>query len=105
VIGLDEPISTWRPDLPHAATVTPRQLASMTAGYPDYVPDPRFQQASEADPYKDWTPAELLSYSFSQERAFEPGHDVGLFAQQLRGPRVGAQTGHRNFTGRTIGHP
>jgi CubicO group peptidase (beta-lactamase class C family) len=73
VVGLDEPISKWRPDLPYAAKVTPRQLASMTAGYPDYVPDPRFQEASEADPYKNWTPAELLSYSFSQERAFEPG--------------------------------
>lgn len=73
VVGLDEPISTWRPDLPYAEKVTPRQLASMTAGYPDYVPDPRFQEASAADVYKNWTPDELLSYSFSQERAFEPG--------------------------------
>lgn len=77
VVGLDEPIAKWRPDLPYADKVTPRQLASMTAGYPDYVPDPRFQEASEADVHKNWTPEELLAYSFSQERAFEPGTQWG----------------------------
>ncbi len=40
IVGLDDPISAWIPDLPDADTVTPRMLITMTAGYPDYVPNP-----------------------------------------------------------------
>ncbi|WP_207843163.1 serine hydrolase domain-containing protein [Williamsia soli] len=77
IVGFDEPISTWRPDLPYADKVTPRQLASMTAGYPDYVTDESFTEQNLADVYKNWTPDELLSFSFAQERIFEPGTEFG----------------------------
>ncbi|ORM30212.1 serine hydrolase domain-containing protein [Williamsia sp. 1135] len=77
IVGFDESISKWRPDLPYADKVTPRQLASMTAGYPDYVTDESFTEQNLADVYKNWTPEELLSFSFAQERTFEPGTEFG----------------------------
>jgi CubicO group peptidase (beta-lactamase class C family) len=77
IVGFDEPISKWRPDLPYADKVTPRQLASMTAGYPDYVTDESFNEQNLADVHKNWTPDELLSFSFAQERTFEPGTEFG----------------------------
>ena len=42
---LDDPLATWLPDLPDADRVTLRMLANMTAGYPDYVQDPKLSQA------------------------------------------------------------
>lgn len=37
VVTLDAPLSTWLPELPNSDQVTLRMLATMTAGYPDYV--------------------------------------------------------------------
>lgn len=74
IVGLDDPISAWIPDLPDADTVTPRMLITMTAGYPDYVPNPTFQSASYANPFRQWTPRELIEFgSSSGPRTFEPG--------------------------------
>lgn len=50
-------------------------LANMTAGYPDYVPNPTFQRAFYADPFKAWTPAELLAVGLSTPRLFAPGEN------------------------------
>ena len=36
-LSLDDTLSKWLPDFPHAQRVTLGQLAQMTAGYPDYV--------------------------------------------------------------------
>src|SRR5262249_19910714 len=39
----------------------------------DYVQHPAFIAAGYADPFKHWTPAELISYSTSQPLQYEPG--------------------------------
>ncbi|MGV6826748.1 MAG: serine hydrolase domain-containing protein [bacterium] len=72
-IDLDEPIATWLPDFPAADKVTPRMLASSSSGYPDYVPNESFETAQYNDPFRQWTPAELLEFGFSEPLWYEPG--------------------------------
>ena len=74
VIGLDEPIAAWLPTLPDADRVTARMLISMSAGYPDFVPDARFQKAAYADPFRVWSADELIELGLSSiPRSFAPG--------------------------------
>ncbi len=73
IVGLDDPLATWLPDLPDADQVTLRMLANMTAGYPDYVQNTEFQQAFYADPFRQWTPQEQIAIGLSTPRLFEPG--------------------------------
>lgn len=73
VIGLDDPLSTWLPDLPDADQVTLRMLANMTAGYPDYVQNPRMGSAFYADPFRAWNAEELIEIGLSTPRVFAPG--------------------------------
>ncbi|MGO4394346.1 serine hydrolase domain-containing protein [Variovorax sp. M-6] len=72
-VRLDDKIATWLPKLPHGDRVTLRHLAQMTAGYADYVQDPDFVNAFLADPFRRWTPDELLAYAIHKPLFFEPG--------------------------------
>ena len=73
VVGLDDPLASWLPDLPDADQVTLRMLANMTAGYPDYVQNTEFQLAFYADPFRQWTSQEQIAIGLSTPRLFEPG--------------------------------
>ena len=73
MVALDDPLANWLPDLPDSDAVTLRMLANMTAGYPDFVPNPEFQAAFYADPFRQWTPDELIGIGLSTPRAFPPG--------------------------------
>jgi CubicO group peptidase (beta-lactamase class C family) len=53
--------------------VSLRHLAQMTAGYQDYVQDPDFDRATAEQPYRKWTPEELLAYAVHKPLYFEPG--------------------------------
>jgi CubicO group peptidase (beta-lactamase class C family) len=63
------------PDLPDANRVTLRMLANMTAGYPDYVPNPDFIRQTYADPFRYWEPEELIAFSLATPRLFAPGEN------------------------------
>jgi CubicO group peptidase (beta-lactamase class C family) len=71
--GLDDPIAAWLPDLPDADLVTPRMLANMTAGYPDYVQNSRLDADLYANPFRQWTAEELIEIGLSTPRRFAPG--------------------------------
>ncbi|MFG2230670.1 serine hydrolase domain-containing protein [Streptomyces sp. NPDC048723] len=71
--GLDDPISRWLPDAPHADEITLRMLGASTSGLRDYVPDPKFLAALYADPFRQWTPAELMGISAAHPLLYEPG--------------------------------
>ncbi|MFD9568992.1 serine hydrolase domain-containing protein [Streptomyces sp. NPDC059982] len=71
--GLDDPIARWLPDAPHAREITLRMLGSSTSGLRDYVPDPRFLAALYADPFRQWTPEELVAISASHPLLYAPG--------------------------------
>ncbi len=73
VLGLDDPIATWLPDVPDADAATLRMLANMTAGYRDHVQNPDFVHLLQDDPFRGFDPQEILSYSFAQSRLFAPG--------------------------------
>ncbi|MEU8776811.1 serine hydrolase domain-containing protein [Streptomyces sp. NPDC048606] len=71
--SLDEPISRWLPDAPHADRITLRMLGGSTSGLRDYVPDPKFLAALYADPFRPWTPDELVAISASHPLLYPPG--------------------------------
>jgi CubicO group peptidase (beta-lactamase class C family) len=73
LVSLDDPLASWLPDLPDADQVTLRMLANMTAGYPDYVQNPKLSQELYADPFRQWTPEELIALGLSTPRVFAPG--------------------------------
>jgi CubicO group peptidase (beta-lactamase class C family) len=72
-VGLDDSLATWMPDLPDAEAVTLRMLANMTAGYPDYVQNATFITNFYADPFRQYTPEELIAIGLSTPRMFEAG--------------------------------
>jgi CubicO group peptidase (beta-lactamase class C family) len=72
-VGLDDPIARWLPELPEADLVTLRMLANMTAGYPDFVQNEQFLSGFYADPFRAWTPEELVEIGTSTPRLFVPG--------------------------------
>ena len=95
MVGLDDVLATWLPDLPDADTTTLRILASMTAGYPDYGNTDQFAALDAADAFRGWTPEELIAISLAQGRAFAPGENwayshsdyviLGLALEQITG--------------------
>jgi CubicO group peptidase (beta-lactamase class C family) len=72
-VRLDDPLSIWLPDLPDADRVTLRMLANMTAGYPDYVTNARFSRDVYINPFRQWTPRELIAIGLSTPRPYVPG--------------------------------
>lgn len=72
-VELDDKLSRWRPDLPHADEITLRMLASTTSGYADYVRDPKFIAALYKDPFRQWTADELVRISVSKPLVRPPG--------------------------------
>ncbi len=75
-LDLDRPIAEWMPHLPAADTATPRMLLNMTAGYPDHVANEKgFLEPFYADPFRQWTPEELIDVSLSTPRRFAPGEN------------------------------
>lgn len=75
LLALDDTIDAWLPDLPDADRVTLRMLADMTAGYPDYVPNPEFSLQTYANPFHPWVPEELLAFTLGSPRLFAPGEN------------------------------
>ncbi len=74
VVALDDTIDAWLPDLPDADQVTLRMLLDMTAGYPDYVPAQAFEEQFNVNPFRSWTPDELIEWGLtSLPRSFAPG--------------------------------
>ncbi len=73
-VGLEDRLSRWLPEVPHADRVTLRQLAQMTSGYADYViGNTAMNDALYADPFRDWTTDDLLGFAVSQPLLYEPG--------------------------------
>lgn len=73
-MSLDEKVSTYLPDLPHADEVTVGQLAQMTSGYQDFVlGNEQFAEIAYADPFKAWTTEDQLALAMDKPLWFEPG--------------------------------
>ena len=73
-VSLDDKLSNWLPDLPHADEVSLGNLISMTSGYRDFVPNAEFLKVNDTQPYKTWTPEEILTYAnLDQPLLYPPG--------------------------------
>lgn len=72
-VALDDKLSKWFPDVPHADSVTLKMLANMTSGYADYVLDEDLIADNYDDPFRIWTPHELVSFGVFKPLLFEPG--------------------------------
>jgi len=75
-VSLDDNVAKWLPDLPHADDVTLGQFVQMTCGYVDYEQLPEFTAANYAEPFKLWTPKELLSYAVGKPLWYTPGTNL-----------------------------
>ncbi len=73
-VSLDDKLSKWLPEIPHAEQVTLGQLAQMTSGYVDYViGNTAMNDALYANPFRPWAVPELLGYATSKPLLYEPG--------------------------------
>ncbi|OBB56597.1 serine hydrolase domain-containing protein [Mycolicibacterium monacense] len=73
-VSLDDRLSRWLPDVPHADRVTLGQLAQMTSGYHDYVlGNDAFADAAFADPFRAYTTDDLLDFAVHKPLQYEPG--------------------------------
>jgi CubicO group peptidase (beta-lactamase class C family) len=72
-VMLDDKLSKFLPNLPHANRITLKNLANMTSGYADYVYEPEITHGIYLDPFRQWTPQELIKIGVSKPLLFEPG--------------------------------
>ncbi|MFI5527432.1 serine hydrolase domain-containing protein [Kitasatospora sp. NPDC051853] len=72
-VSLDDPVSTWLPDLPGGERITLRMLGSSTSGLVDYVTSPGFGEGLYADPFRQWTADELIGVTLAQHPWYQPG--------------------------------
>jgi CubicO group peptidase (beta-lactamase class C family) len=72
-VSLDDKVSRWLPDLPYADQVTLGQLAQMTSGYVDYVSTPELTAEQYAEPFRTFTPEELIAISTKHPLLYPPG--------------------------------
>ncbi len=77
-ISLNDPLSKWFPSLPDADKITIAMLARSTSGYFHYVKDQAFVNAVNADPFRMWTPQELVDVGVSHPLNFAPGTSWGF---------------------------
>ena len=71
-VTLDTKLSDYFPDLPYADRITLRNLAQMTSGYDDYVYEPETMRGVYNDPFRQWTPAELIQIGVSKPLSLRP---------------------------------
>jgi CubicO group peptidase (beta-lactamase class C family) len=76
-VTLDTRLSTFFPELPNADRVTLRDLAQMTSGYADYVYQPELTDGLYRNPFRQWTPEELIHIGVSKPMQFAPGTNWG----------------------------
>lgn len=70
-IALDDSLTRWMPDFPHAGGVTVRQLLQHTSGLHNYSENPSYVPALRADFTKVWKPED--SFAYMQNPYFAPG--------------------------------
>jgi D-alanyl-D-alanine carboxypeptidase len=77
LIGLDDPVSRWFPEMPDGDAVTVRQLAGMTSGIDSYTSssEPFFERMAAEPGQARFTPEELVAWGLALPRVHAPGDD------------------------------
>lgn len=118
-VGLDDPVSKYVDRVPRGGDITVRQLATMRSGLPDYQENPEFAEAVMADPTREFTPAELLGWAFTDSTGvkpakFAPGQGyyysntnyvlLGLVIEKVSGRRLPEYLSRNIFTPLGLAH-
>jgi D-alanyl-D-alanine carboxypeptidase len=108
LLGLDDPVSAYRPDVPNGASITIRMLLNMRSGLYNYTEDLGIAEAMDADPQRAWDPEELVAVGLAGPPYFAPGEGyhysntntvlLGLIAEQLTGTDLPTLFADRIFT-------
>jgi D-alanyl-D-alanine carboxypeptidase len=72
-IGLDDPVSKYRPDIPNGDNITVRQMMNMTSGLFNVTEDVGLNAMLDADPQRIWNPREAVAIAFQHPPYFAPG--------------------------------
>ncbi len=99
-IALDDPVSTYLPNVPNGAHITIEQLLDMRSGLANYTATLALNTALDEDPQRVWTPEELAAMGLAEKPNFAPGDGwsysntntvlLGLIAQKLEGEPLSA---------------
>lgn len=76
-VDLDDTIDTWVPEVPDGDSITLRQLATMTAGVPEYTND-AFVDAFSEDPTATFSSEQLLDFALEGDPVSGPG-EAGIY--------------------------
>ena len=98
-MSLDDKASKWVPEIRHSDEVTLGQLAQMTSGYTDYViGNEEVDAMLYTDPFRQWTPEELLKTVTSNPLLYSPGTNwnyahtnyliLGLALEKITGKKM-----------------
>ncbi|MFI6337079.1 serine hydrolase domain-containing protein [Streptomyces sp. NPDC050535] len=97
-IRLDDPISAYIHGVPNGHRITLRHLAEMRSGLFPYSSDPDFVHDLLSDPYRSFTPQEVLAYGYKHRNTFAPGKQfeynnsnlvlLGLVIEKVTGHRL-----------------
>ena len=74
-MGLDDPVSKYRPEVPNGDNITLAMLLEMRSGLSNYSADEGFNARLDDEPSHAWHPSELLAIAFAHEPTFDPGTD------------------------------
>lgn len=108
-LAFDDTIESWLPGLvPNGSAITLRMLLNHTSGIFNYTDDPDFFAAALADPYRRWSPRELIDFGVSNPPVFPPGTSwsysntgyilLGLVLQKASGQSI-SELVQRRVTG------
>jgi D-alanyl-D-alanine carboxypeptidase len=113
-LGLDDPVSRYRPDVPGGDAITVAQLLDMRSGLKSYTVLRSFNQALDDDPGRAWEPEELVAIGLAEPVSFEPGEEfeysntntvlAGLIVEQITGEPLADVLRQRIFEPLSLGH-
>jgi D-alanyl-D-alanine carboxypeptidase len=98
-LRLDDTVERWLPGMvPNGAAITIRMLLNHTSGIFDYLVDPDWFAAVLANPYRYWSPQELVAVATAHPPLFPPGQGlaysntgyilIGLVLEEVTGQPV-----------------
>ena len=98
LIGLDDPVSDYRPEVPNGDNITIEQLLTMRSGLFSYSELESFNETLDEEPDRVWRPEELAALGLAEPPYFPPGEGwhysntntvlAGLIIEQLTGERL-----------------
>lgn len=109
-LSLDDKVVKYIPEIDQLLNgkgdeITIRELGTHTSGIFNYSANPTFAQQFSEDPFRTWTPEELVGFALQSEPYFDPGQGfvyantntvlLGLIVQEITGNSIASEIQHR----------